>query len=64
MPMAKLKICVSNVRFILEKPSIFHADGEDIKLKTDLKFHLYVNTIPCGDARVFSLKGCKEFKKT
>lgn len=51
------------LEFILEEPSIFHLDGNDIQLKADLKFHLYVNTIPCGDARVFSLKGCAKLKK-
>lgn len=24
------------------------------KLRDDIKFHLYINTAPCGDARIFS----------
>lgn len=45
------------------KPSIFTLSGEEIQLKSEVKFHLYVSTIPCGDARVFSLKGCAQLKK-
>ncbi|KAG4076964.1 hypothetical protein HA402_015951 [Bradysia odoriphaga] len=45
------------------KPSIFVSSGKEIQLKAEVKFHLYVNTIPCGDARVFSLKGCAQLKK-
>ncbi|XP_037050420.1 double-stranded RNA-specific editase Adar-like [Bradysia coprophila] len=45
------------------KPSIFVLSGKEIQLKAEVKFHLYVNTIPCGDARVFSLKGCAQLKK-
>lgn len=36
--------------------SIFVRDGPDkkFKLKDGIKFHLYINTAPCGDARIFS----------
>ncbi|EEZ97464.2 double-stranded RNA-specific editase Adar [Tribolium castaneum] len=29
-------------------------DGKGYKLKPGLDFHLYINTAPCGDARIFS----------
>lgn len=29
-------------------------DGKMFKLKPEIQFHLYINTAPCGDARVFS----------
>lgn len=57
-------ICQIFIGSILEKPSIFYLEGEEIRLKPELKFHLYVNTIPCGDARVFSLPGCAKLKKS
>lgn len=53
-----------NIGSILGKSSIFYLNGDEIQLKPDYKFHLYVNTIPCGDARVFSLKGCAKLKRT
>lgn len=29
--------------------------GEELyKVRDDIKFHLYINTAPCGDARIFS----------
>lgn len=28
--------------------------GHGYKLKSDIEFHLYINTAPCGDARIFS----------
>lgn len=28
--------------------------GAGYKLKPGVKFHLYINTAPCGDARIFS----------
>lgn len=36
--------------------SIFEAkaDGAGYKLKDEIDFHLYINTAPCGDARIFS----------
>lgn len=36
--------------------SIFErrSDGKGWKLKDDVDFHLYINTAPCGDARIFS----------
>ncbi|KAL1122461.1 hypothetical protein AAG570_002792, partial [Ranatra chinensis] len=36
--------------------SIFEAksDKKGYKLKDNIKFHLYINTAPCGDARIFS----------
>ncbi|XP_045469419.1 double-stranded RNA-specific editase Adar isoform X1 [Harmonia axyridis] len=35
--------------------SIFCGDGIDFyQLKPDVEFHLYINTAPCGDARIFS----------
>jgi len=35
---------------------VFIADGKKCKFKLaeDLAFHLYINTAPCGEARVFS----------
>jgi len=29
-------------------------DGGGYKLKPEVRFHLYINTAPCGDARIFS----------
>nr|CAI5848906.1 unnamed protein product [Callosobruchus analis] len=29
-------------------------EGRGYKLKDDVEFHLYINTAPCGDARIFS----------
>jgi double stranded RNA-specific editase B len=39
-----------------EETSIFtlREDGKGYKLKEGLEFHLYINTAPCGDARIFS----------
>lgn len=36
--------------------SIFVPDpsGKGFKLRNDIKFHLYISTAPCGDARIFS----------
>lgn len=36
--------------------SIFvpNTDGKGYKLRENVKFHLYINTAPCGDARIFS----------
>ncbi|XP_044252633.1 double-stranded RNA-specific editase Adar-like [Tribolium madens] len=36
------------------KDSIFMQNGRKFTLKDGIEFHLYVNTTPCGDARVFS----------
>lgn len=29
-------------------------DSKGFKLKDGIEFHLYINTAPCGDARIFS----------
>lgn len=36
--------------------SIFEArsDNKGFKLRDGIEFHLYINTAPCGDARIFS----------
>ncbi|XP_041458711.1 double-stranded RNA-specific editase 1-like [Lytechinus variegatus] len=36
--------------------SIFvpHPSGRGYKLRSEIKFHLYISTAPCGDARIFS----------
>ena len=36
--------------------SIFQSrpDGNGYQLKDGIRFHLYINTAPCGDARIFS----------
>ncbi|ESO86787.1 hypothetical protein LOTGIDRAFT_128560 [Lottia gigantea] len=35
--------------------SIFERNGDaGFQLKENIKFHLYINTAPCGDARIFS----------
>ncbi|CAG9856206.1 unnamed protein product [Phyllotreta striolata] len=31
-----------------------YSDGRRFKLKDDVEFHLFINTAPCGDARIFS----------
>lgn len=37
------------------KPSIFIADNNSkFKLFENIQFHLYINTAPCGEARIFS----------
>jgi len=33
---------------------LIKAEGGGYKLKENLRFHLYINTAPCGDARIFS----------
>lgn len=45
-----------NILFIiseLSSDSIFEPkpDGKGYKLKDNIKFHLFINTSPCGDAR-------------
>lgn len=36
--------------------SIFErSNGNSLKLKNDVLFHLYVSSAPCGDARIFTL---------
>ncbi|XP_037041410.1 double-stranded RNA-specific editase Adar-like isoform X2 [Bradysia coprophila] len=45
-----------------KKSSVFEWQGKDIRLKDGVKFHLYCNAIPCGDARVFSLRGLMQVK--
>lgn len=37
-----------------ESESIFEPLKKGYKLKPGIKFHLYINTAPCGDARIFS----------
>ena len=45
------------------KASIFQRSQTDqVRLKDGVSFHLYINAIPCGDARVFCLKGCYDLK--
>lgn len=34
--------------------SILEATKKGFKLKQGIQFHLYINTAPCGDARIFS----------
>lgn len=36
------------------KESILEATKKGYKLKDGIQFHLYINTAPCGDARIFS----------
>ncbi|XP_050432659.1 double-stranded RNA-specific editase 1 [Adelges cooleyi] len=42
--------------FFSSKPSIFVFNHETnlLKLSEEVSFHLYINTAPCGDARIFS----------
>lgn len=44
------------IAVINKKPSIFIADENQskFKLSADIKFHLYCNTAPCGESRIFS----------
>ncbi|VVC43642.1 Hypothetical protein CINCED_3A016977 [Cinara cedri] len=45
------------VECINKKPSVFVVTNENdymFKLSDDIKFHLYINTAPCGEARIFS----------
>lgn len=44
------------IQFIKNKPSIFigNTDKHQFKLSQDISFHLYINTAPCGEARIFS----------
>lgn len=40
-----------------KEESVFEAKDEGLlnyKLKDGIEFHLYINTAPCGDARIFS----------
>ena len=34
--------------------SIFEKAEKGFKLKDNVKFHLYINTVTCGDARIFN----------
>uniref|UniRef100_H2Z8X8 A to I editase domain-containing protein n=1 Tax=Ciona savignyi TaxID=51511 RepID=H2Z8X8_CIOSA len=44
-----------------ESDTIFEEiEGGGYKLKSDVFFHLYINTSPCGDARIFSPHESKE----
>jgi len=45
--------------------SIFEKEDDShlYKLKKDIKFHLYISTSPCGDARIFSPRGLEEGEK-
>ena len=36
--------------------SVLEMKGEKYKLKDDFSLHLYINTAPCGDSRIFSPK--------
>ncbi|XP_058805966.1 double-stranded RNA-specific editase Adar-like isoform X2 [Phymastichus coffea] len=38
----------------LEEESILEHKKKGYKLKDGIQFHLYINTAPCGDARIFS----------
>ncbi|KAF5295315.1 hypothetical protein FQA39_LY13180 [Lamprigera yunnana] len=45
----QLELCLN------QKESIFEmAAGNGFKIKSNLNFHLYINTAPCGDARIFT----------
>lgn len=46
----QLSKCIEN------KPSIFCKEKKQgrFKLSDDISFHLYINTAPCGEARIFS----------
>ncbi|XP_014233738.1 double-stranded RNA-specific editase Adar-like [Trichogramma pretiosum] len=37
-----------------QSESIFEPGPKGFKLKDGIQFHLYINTAPCGDARIFS----------
>ncbi|XP_025205805.1 double-stranded RNA-specific editase 1 [Melanaphis sacchari] len=44
------------MKSVKDHPSIFisNSNKSKFKLAKDITFHLYINTVPCGDARVFS----------
>ena len=47
----------NNLKLISEKrtnESVFEPAMIGYKLKEGIQFHLYINTAPCGDARIFS----------
>ncbi|KAK4882402.1 hypothetical protein RN001_005721 [Aquatica leii] len=50
----QLELLVDNLA--KKNDSIFEArfDNRGFKLKSNIGFHLYINTAPCGDARIFS----------
>ena len=41
--------------------SIFVHDGKGYTLRKDVRFHLYINTATCGDARIFNPNSNDEF---
>ena len=42
---------------------IFEPWMQGYKLKNGIKFHLFINTAPCGDARIFSIHEDIDFDK-
>uniref|UniRef100_A0A1B6LXN9 Uncharacterized protein n=1 Tax=Graphocephala atropunctata TaxID=36148 RepID=A0A1B6LXN9_9HEMI len=45
---------LSNPETASESVFEVNSGGKGFKLRDDVKFHLYINTAPCGDARIFS----------
>jgi len=41
------------------KTSIFFMDGNKLRIKHGVEFHLYISTAPCGDGALFSFKEMK-----
>ena len=51
---SQLEKIASNAGNIPEDSILEKGSMGGYKIKEDVRFHLYINTAPCGDARIFS----------